>query len=55
MTFILLTCVPTLAAVLLVHREPREPRHRPACLPWTTPRGTLISCCLALPRPGTTA
>lgn len=28
MTFVLLTCTPMLAAVLLLHWEPRETRHR---------------------------
>ncbi|MFD3537482.1 hypothetical protein [Streptomyces sp. NPDC058664] len=53
MTFILLTCGPMLAAVLLVHWEPRElrvpRRHGPARPPRPAPRRTLIHCRLALP------
>ncbi|MFF3757567.1 hypothetical protein [Streptomyces sp. NPDC002185] len=49
MTFILMTCGPMLAALLLVHREPRAPRHRrSAGPPRPAPRRTLIHCRFAL-------
>ncbi|MEU2075917.1 hypothetical protein [Streptomyces sp. NPDC013489] len=45
MTFILMTCGPMLAAVLMVHWEPRAPRHgRRAGSPVPTPRRTLMYC-----------
>ncbi|MEU6759148.1 hypothetical protein [Streptomyces sp. NPDC046685] len=52
MTFILLTCTPMLAAVLLLHWEPREPhRRRPRTSQprRRTPRRNLIHCPLAPP------
>ncbi|AYV26347.1 hypothetical protein ACIBTP_40960 [Streptomyces avidinii] len=56
MTFILLTCAPMLAPVLLAHREPHTPRHRrPGQAPRITPRKTLIHCCLMPPQTGATA
>ncbi|MEE1820289.1 hypothetical protein PUR59_35415 [Streptomyces sp. SP18ES09] len=49
MTFILMTCGPMLAALLLVHRRPRAPRHgRSAQPPRPAPRRTLIHCRFAL-------
>lgn len=56
MTFMLLTCTPMLTAILLLHYEPREPRHRrPAQQPRTAPRRTLIYCHLSPPLLGTMA
>lgn len=56
MTFMLLTCAPMVAAVLLLHWEPRETRHRrPGRPPQATPRRTLIHCHLAPPLLGPTA
>ncbi|WP_162688545.1 MULTISPECIES: hypothetical protein [unclassified Streptomyces] len=50
MTFVLLTCTPMLAAVLLLRWEPRETRHRrPGPPPQAAPRRTLIHCHLAPP------
>lgn len=50
MTFILLTCTPMLAAVLLLYGDRCEPRNRrPAQPPLTTPPRTLIHRPLAPP------
>ncbi len=50
MTFILLTCTPILAAVLLLHWERAEPRNRrPPRPPLSRPARTLIHCPLAPP------
>ncbi len=45
MTFILMTCGPMLAAILMVHWEPRASRHgRRARSARATPRRTLMYC-----------
>ncbi|MCY0943035.1 MULTISPECIES: hypothetical protein [Streptomyces] len=52
MTFMLLTCAPMLAAVLLLNWKPREPRHRRHPVRAPRPparRRTLIRCHLSPP------
>lgn len=47
MTFILLTCAPMLAAVLLLSCKPRTSRHRKPCA--QTPPTSLVHCPPATP------